>query len=533
MWIGTAGNGVSKFDRKGFTIFNSTCGLRNNMVFSLLSDSKENIWMGTNGGGVSKYSGKDFFHYSQKDGLPSDFICSVIEDKNGNIWFGTEGGGASKFDGKKFKNYSTKDGLPSNIIISMSADRNGNIWFATGGGGVSRFDPSAESFKNFTMEDGLGNNYVRPILEDRNGNIWFGTEGGGISKYDGSKFVNYTTKNGLANNFVRAILEDVNGTLWFATQRGLCKFDGKGNFTTYSKEKGLRSENLLQLKQDNEGNIWVGHFEGIEKFDPKTERFKYYGYLEGFTPMENNGRAICKDKNGNIWFGTIAGAVKYDPKEDMPNKIEPLTHITQIKVNGELKQGWSLYSDSAREKLPAEHELAFDHNNISFDFVGIHFTIPEKIRYQYKLDGFDKSWSNSGENTAANYTNLEPGDYTFLVKSANNESVWNKEAIPFYFTIRPPYWETWWFYFAQFSFFACLLLGSLYFKRRDAGSKTASILTFVCLALILEFINYNLEPLVEALIANSAPYLKIGTNLTLGALINPVEGFVKRVLWRL
>jgi hypothetical protein len=249
--------------------------------------------------------------------------------------------------------------------------------------------------------------------------------------------------------------------------------------------------------------------------------------------MENNGRAICKDKNGNIWFRTIAGAVRYNPYDDVPNRVEALTHITDIVVNGKLQEMWNSYSEINRKNNSEnDHELEFDQNNLQFRFAGIHFSIPEKIKYQYRLTGFDEKWSDLTDHNSVNYTNLEPGDYTFLVRASNHEGIWNKEPVEFHFTILPPYWQTWWFYLLQILFFGILLIASFYFKKKDSGSRLAKILTFVCLAVILEFVNYNISPYIEQYISNSAPYIKIASNIMLGALISPFEELVKKVLWR-
>ncbi|MBL4655185.1 MAG: SpoIIE family protein phosphatase, partial [Bacteroidia bacterium] len=151
--------------------------------------------------------------------------------------------------------------------------------------------------------------------------------------------------------------------------------------------------------------------------------------------IETNTNAVCKDKDGFLWFGTINGLIKFDPKFKMPkNELEPKTHIIKIKV--------------ARKDtfLSNNAVLPYELNHIAFHYTGISLTLPEKVSYQYKLEGLDEEWSPVTKERKADFTNLAPGAYTFKVKACNNAGVWNKEPTTFSFSITPPFWQTWWFY---------------------------------------------------------------------------------------
>jgi len=308
LWLGTPGNGVSKYDGKSFTTYNTQQGLVSNVVTSIIEDRKGNIWFGTEGG-VSKYNGEKFTTYNTEHGLANNYILSITEDKVGNIWFGTRGFGVSKYDGESFRTYSTKNGLANNRVFSIIEDRIGNIWFGTEGG-VSKYD--GNSFTTYSTEQGLTNNNVRNILEDKIGNIWFATFGGGVSKYDGKSFATFSTEHGLVNNRVRSITEDKEGNIWFGTDEGgVSKFNGK-LFTTYTKEQGLANNKVCSITEDKTGNIWFGTYGGgISKYS--GESFRSYNTEQGL----GNNLVLCisEDAKGYVWFGTYGGGIsKYNGK---------------------------------------------------------------------------------------------------------------------------------------------------------------------------------------------------------------------------
>ena len=454
IWFGTDGGGFCKYSGEAFINFSEKEGLSNNLVMSILEDHKGNLWFGTDGGGVNKYNGKTFTIFSKEDGLSSNSILSILEDRKGNLWFGTYRGGVNKYDGNTFTIFTKKEGLSHNIVLSIFEDKEGNLWFGTNAG-VSKFD--GVDFTNFTTEDGLSHSSVSSIFEDKDGNLWFCTGGGGVDKYDGATFTNFNKKDGLSDNNIISILQDQEGNLWFGTAGGITRFvppqEGEvGSFEIFTTDDGLFDDNISLMVFDDAGNLWIGTNKGVDKFDVpgynKTGKrvFRHYGKEEGFVGIECNHKAACKDSKGNIWFGTINGVTKYNPEEDALNTIEPLTYINNLSLFFE-DIDWSNYADSIDNatSLPIGLRLPYNKNHMTFDFIGICLTIPKKVRYQYKLEGFDKDWSPVTKEDHITYSNLSPGEYTFEVKACNNDGLWNKESTAFSFVVAPPFWQTWLF----------------------------------------------------------------------------------------
>jgi len=509
LWFGTDG-GISQYDGFTFTNFTERDGLSSNSVWSMIEDREGNLWIGTYRGGIDKYRKSPFTQFTTKNGLTDNIVRSIVEDKKGNLWFGTYKGGVSEFDGKVFTGLSATDGLVDNFVLTILEDRAGNLWFGTYRG-VSKYD--GRSFINFTEKDGLCDNLVRSIIEDKIGNIWFGTDSGGICKFDGVSFTNFSTKDGLNDDEIMTIFEDQRGNIWIGSRRGINIFNGEnfvdftekhglleeepvfaiiedqkgniwfgvygegivrytpahqtpekpgendesgGSFQAFSSKDGLYDDTVISMSLDEDGNLWIGTEKGISRLNVRqydeTGRieFKNYGKEEGFIGIECIHNAIFRDSKGNMWFGTLRGAIQYNPKNERPDQVEPLTHITNLRLFFE-DVDWSTYIDKLDNNgLPVGLKLPYNRNHIIFDFIGISLCIPNKVKYQYKLEGFDMNWAPVQKETYAIYSNLPSGRFTFNVKACNENGVWNTKPANFSFEITPPFWQEWWFYVSVF-----------------------------------------------------------------------------------
>lgn len=504
IWIGTDGGGVFKMNNHNSVLekisltIEEKNGLPSNRVRSIFQDREGNIWIGTDGG-LSRFDGGMFTSYTIKDGLNNKFVFSLIEDKYKNIYIGTESGinifdgttiseyqpagiafhkhvwtqlidqkntyhvgtylgGLYSFDGTKIKNYTSEKGLTNNVIFDLQEDNNGTKWIATDYGiGVFYKD------KLYNFRSGVNctstNFRIRSICSDSKKNVWFGTRSGLIKytpsgKYPKtSDFKKIHLNKKIDSGILLSVVEDGNGYIWFGNYGvGLVRLNPSDNsFIILTTKDGLCDNGILSLVCDGK-YLWIGTVNGINRFEYQEfnssgkKIFRHFGKAEGVKGVEVNQNAILRDGYGNIWFGTGEGAIKYDPHFDRINKIEPATHITNVKLFFE-DIDWKKYSktDNKQTDLLQSSILPYNKNHLTFYFSGISLTVPEKVRYQYKLQGLDDRWSPITSETYASYPGLPPGDYTFLVKAMNNEGIWNSKPAKFSFTINPPYWKTIWF----------------------------------------------------------------------------------------
>ena len=445
IWIGTF-VGLNQYRAETFQTYGKQEGLSNSLVWSLACERNGTFWLGTEGGLV-KFSPntvkeKWFSNVTAGKSFRDNNITSVMDDKAGNIWFSAWGEGVGRINTStgKIERIQVKDGLPEDKIYSIASDKEGGIWFGTSKSGACRFDPVKKTFRIYKSDDGLGNDRVVTIFRDSKNNLWFGTLGGYVTKFDGSTFKTFSEKSGLLHSFVLSITEDKTGNIWIGTYGGgLYKFDGTA-FTNYDVTDGMYSDTPFLLSPDGD-NLWVGTSLGIDRFSMAAKTFSHYGKDEGFLGIEINPNAVYRDSSGNIWFGTIGGLVKYNPGNDKKNSVEPTIHLNGFKV---------LSRDVNPEQLPRNETfnaiLSYRENSITFNFIGVSLANPKKVRYIYKLEGLDNEWSPETAINTITYQNIHHGEYTFLVKACNNDGVWSEVPAKFSFVIKPPFWQTIWFY---------------------------------------------------------------------------------------
>jgi ligand-binding sensor domain-containing protein/signal transduction histidine kinase len=517
LWVGTAG-GLSRLRRGGrFETNASGEVLSRDIVLALFEDAEGSLWVGTESGGLHQLRDKKFTTYTAKEGLPSDLVKAIYEDRRGQVWVGTYGGGLSLLrPGGEPITYTTADGLASNIILALFDDAEGNLWVGTPDG-LSRLGREGR-FTTYTSADGLANDFVRSIYADREGALWVGTRGG-LTRIKDGVFTIYTTRDGLADDFVGTIYEDAAGHLWAGTLGGLSRF-GEGRFTTYTTRDGLSDNVVISLHGDAEGRLWIGtnggglnllrdgKFSVISTQDglPNDTIYRIledgtgnlwmscnkgifrvgkaelddfasgrarsfspvvYGTADGMTTRECNGGGHpsgWRGADGRLWFSTIKGVAVIDPAGVRSNAQPPPSVIEQVIVDGE--------PVSARLRA----ELAPGKSRFDFHYAGLSFVAPEKVRYRYRLAGFDKDWIEGGSRRVAYYTNLGPGDYRFEVMACNNDGVWSRVPAAFEFTLRPHFYRTLWFY-ALCALGLALVAAQVYLLRvRQMKARFAAVL---------------------------------------------------------
>jgi ligand-binding sensor domain-containing protein/serine phosphatase RsbU (regulator of sigma subunit) len=471
VWIGTD-IGLNQYRGERFQIYDEADSLSNNLVWTTLCDASGNIWLGTNDG-ITKISlhkdlatgkeSKSVKTFGLRDGISSNVILSSFEDHAGDLWFGTGFGGVMRLrrNSSQFEIFNKADGLAGDVVFSICEDKDGNMWFGTKEG-ASKMDRNG-GFRNFTVADGLGGNNVYRIFRDSKDNIWFGALGGALSMYDGNSFRIFDEKDGIRHRFILCINEDRQNNLWFgAYGGGLYKFDGN-TFKNYTVKEGLTTDSPYSIIADAGNNIWIGSSRGLDRLEPESERFVHYGKSEGFPGVETNPNAVCADNEGNLWYGTIMGAVRYKPAEDKPNLMEPKTFISGLRL---------FMKDSP---FPDDDRFSYDENHLTFCYVGVSLSNPEGVRYQYKLEGFDKDWlpGYTSSNEAV-YTNLPPGSYTFMVRACNSDGTCNISPASYKFFIAPPFWQTAIFYIMAtlFVVFSIYVFDKIRTRKLQQAKKT-------------------------------------------------------------
>lgn len=422
--------GLSKLSDQKFITYNVQNGLPNNYVNDIFEDSQDRTWIATAGGGVSVL-GTDI-NYTDTNGLFSRYVLAVTEDKNHTIWFGTWGGYISCLEGNNL--YQIKDTalMQTDKVYSFAENPDENLMYigiVVGGVGVVR---NKKLEKVYRKKDGLIHDNVICLLYDSQKRLWVGTRNG-LSILENDEFYTPTNYEFLKSTNVSEIIEDEKGQIWLATDEGLVRFSQDlKEAKVFDQNEGLLNKQISGVLIDAQDNIWAANG-GLSKLEIQGNSLK----VENFT--DKNGlvssmlvvHSTFADKQGNLWFGTALGLSKYLPARHTTSDIPPLVYLkSAISGDSTLSQGTV---------------LDYESNNINFQYYGIWFKDEIPLEYSHILEPYESSWSSNSEFTQSQYTNLNPGKYTFRVKATNSAAQESKEYA-FSFEIKRPYWLMWQFW---------------------------------------------------------------------------------------
>ena len=481
VWIGTS-IGLVRVNPQGAVAFSQRDRDSGVPVTALFEDREGNLWAGTSQG-IELLRDSVFVTYSTAAGIPAENNGPIYLDAENRAWFGPASGGLYWLKEGQVERV-TRAGLNDDVIYSITGDKTG-LWIGRQKGGLTHlsYKDGAYTTQTYTEAQGLAQNSVYAINQNRDGSVWAGTLSGGVSQFSGGKFTNYSNRNGLVSNTIDAILESRDGTMWFATPNGLSSL-ANGRWKTFMVQDGLPSDRVNCLFEDSTGLLWVGTDDGLAFLDSGRFRtpatvpaslheqilgliadgsgslwitttnhvlratrdsllrgqltetdVRQFGLADGLHGSEGvrRNRSVADDRMGMIWLSLNSGLSVVDPNRLRRSSVPAIVHINTMAADG------SLVELSRSIRIPS------DRQRIAFSFIGLSLAIPERVKFRYRLDGFDHDWSDPVSVGEAIYTNLSPGPYRFRVMASNSDGVWNSVEGVIEFQIAPAFWQTWWF----------------------------------------------------------------------------------------
>lgn len=444
MWTGTIGGGLNRLSEPRVKVLGEAAGLAKPAVLGLFQDREGAFWLGSNGGGVTRYMNGVLTNISTAQGLPNPLVFSIAQDRTGDIWLGTRRGLSRLHNGRVVRNYSTQDGLPNDVVRVVYSDRQGQIWIGTRGGLAQWKDGR---FVVYTKQHGLPADFVISIEEGKDGRLWVGTNGGGLACLHQGKFTSFGIEQGLSNSVVFDMHEDASGDLWVATNGGGLNRLRNGRFDVFRARDGLLDDSIFSILEDRAGRFWMSSNRGIFRVERrKLEDFtagrarsipiQTFTENEGMESRECNGGfqpAGWLARNGELWFPTVLGAVHIDPAQLTRRSVVPPVLVETASIDGRLAgPGHTL-------------EVGPGPGQLEFHYVALTYTAPEKVRYRYRLEGFETNWVEARARREAYYTNIPPGHYRFTVSAASDDGLWNTTETSIPFHIQPYFYQTYWF----------------------------------------------------------------------------------------
>ncbi len=500
LWVGTMNDGVYRICGGVADHYSVSDGLSGNGVGSLFEDREGNIWVVTDGG-LDMFRDTALISYTTRQGVSDSDFHSVMALRNGAVWIGT--GGALNILRKQDGRTEISDQkLSGQEVWSMLEDHSGVVWLGTARALMlfqnGRFReiqaPGGQRFASFGGVIG--------IAEDSGGTIWVLTPRGQLFSIIGDKIKKQASPNYELGQ-QKYLVADSNGGLWLGTQKGKSTIsyfrDGRlqttslsspqgpvgihapfvdsdnsllvpssqglyrlnhGQLTLFSGDNGLPCPETFNTIRDNHGALWIYTRCGLIRIS-EHEWAKWIenphvavavmtlDALDGAQAGTGNSEQPTSSKapDGRLWFVTGVSAQVLDPDHLYENPLPPPVHIQDVIADRKT------YSPRSGLRLPT---LTRD---LEIDYTALSFVVPQKVHFQYKLEGYDRDWQDAGTRRQAFYGNLSPRNYTFRVKACNNSGLWNEAGASLDFFAAPAFYQTNWFQLSCAVGFLALLWG--------------------------------------------------------------------------
>jgi signal transduction histidine kinase/ligand-binding sensor domain-containing protein/DNA-binding NarL/FixJ family response regulator len=469
-------------------------------INSFAEDKLGNLWIGTNGGGLiyfdrKKGTFKNYLHDAANiNSLTNNVVVYLYMAHDQKLWIGTYFGGLDSYDGKTFTHYKHNEAQPGSIsedrICAITEDSEHHLLVGTLSAGFNVLDSKTQTFSHYVYnprENAIHSDYVSKILEDKRKNLWVVTSYGvDVLVKKTHQFIHYIhdekNPNSLINNNTNNVMEDSAGLIWVSTRGGISIFDYKtGKFTNLTKQDGLPDNGVIDMQEYDDSNVWVSTPNGlsdivIDRYYPSGIKFHFINYneTEGLQGREFTENSSFKTKEGELIFGGGNGFNLFRPNNIRTSKNIPNLVLTDFQVfNKTVTVGEKI---NGRVILPESITglktltLKYNDNVFAIEFAALNYFNPDKVKYQYTMEEFDKGWITADNKIRrAIYTNLDPGNYVFKVRATSNDR-WNNKELTLNITILPPFWKTAWAYLL----YAVLILGTLLYLRRRGIEKLRS-----------------------------------------------------------
>jgi signal transduction histidine kinase/ligand-binding sensor domain-containing protein len=501
LWFGTA-RGTIRISATG--AYTET-GVDAIAARALFEDREGSLWIGS-AQAIQRYRDRVFLAIPIEGGSGP-----IYTDDLGRTWIGPPGGGLFWVRGNE-RQAVTVAGLGSDVVYSISGG-GGEIWVGRQRGGLTRLRGSGADFdaRTFTAATGLAAGSVTTVHRNRDGTVWAGTLNAGVSRVRAGQVNTYTTANGLASNAISAIEEGADGTMWFATASGLvafardrwrtltssegapparinCLMEDSANVLWIGTEAGIAflseskmhtprdmpeplSEEILGLAYDSRGFLWIDTAKHVVRVPRNRllEELVTPGEVRDFGPGDGiptpegvrRDRSIMRDSAGRIWFSLRSGISMVEPGR-VADSAPAIVHVESVSADGMTVPGATVF------RIPAGSR------RIRFEYFAVSLSVPERVRYRYRLDSFDSGWTDPVPSRETVYTNLNPGHYTFRIIASNSDGIWNSTEAKIQLEVAPQVWQTLWFKVAITG--ACLIgIAALYRIRLHTLTRQMNI----------------------------------------------------------
>ena len=482
LWVGTGNNGLYRIRDGVADHYTSQDGLSGNSVSSFYEDREGDLWVITDSG-LDMFRDTPVVSYSTAQGLSGAWISSILARRDGSIWIGNQGAidilrngqhsllsprdmsgdslvtlfedhaqtvwlGLSRallaYRNGRFFEIRRPDGSPlrQNYEFPITEDADGNIWTLGQTGHLFRIK-GEKVVEDIQLGESLSS---ATLLEaDKSGGLWIGSKGGKIARYRAGQLETYSLKDDDGPLSIREIMVETDNSLLISTDRGLVRWSN-GEHTVLGIQNGLPCESIYSAIKDDNGLLWLYARCGLLQIDAsqvskweesptRPVSVRVFDARDGAFPSGQTPRQHVSSKapDGRLWFTNGVMAQVVDPKHLARNEVMPPVTIEDVIADRKV------LGAQAGMPVPA---LTRD---LQIDYTALSFSVPQKVRFRYILEGHDTAWQDPGGRRQAYYTDLKPGKYRFRVIASNNDGVWNEQGASLDFKVMPAWYQTFWF----------------------------------------------------------------------------------------
>jgi signal transduction histidine kinase/streptogramin lyase len=459
LWVGRKGDGLVRFKDRSVQMFQPLPGPSTDRPMTVLARADGKLWVGNACGGLALFNGRDFeSRYSEKDGLTNSCVWSIAEDQAGDLWLGTYGGGLFRFRSGAFQQFAKPQGLPGNVVRVVLPAADGSLWIGTEDG-LSHMRDGI--FRNYTMADGLASNRVLNLYRDRSGTLWVATSRG-VDRMEDNRFVHIPSSPDVFGSLYIGLSQDSSGVLYaLSAPKGIRRVDGS-RLARINEDLDVMS--MLEYRK----KVWLAGVSGIFRFPageislaPESREgavdYEQFGIDDGLSsPQASLGVPnMTITPGGRLWVATVHGLAGLDLTHSPGPSLKPLIYADEVTIG--------------RNKQPAGRELILPPgtHHVELHFDSLELSSPEKIRFQYRMDGVDSNWLDADSTRTAVYTSIPNGAHAFHIRACNARGIWDRTGIVYPVTQQPYFYETAWFRSLAVAITLVLLLSAYRFRLQQ------------------------------------------------------------------
>jgi signal transduction histidine kinase/ligand-binding sensor domain-containing protein len=474
LWVATESHGLFRIAHGGeVQQFTRSAGLPSDHVRDVFEDREGNLWAGTQNG-LARLRQDKFVTYTTRNGLLSDTATALAPTEDDGVWVGSRsglqhfrtsdssaespvleaavidvlalpGGGLLIATDTGLRKWGQREiPLPPALsemrqVEQLAASAEGDVWLYGRQAGLWHYQPDAQP--ESIDEPALAGHVVTSMKGGQSHDVWLGLENGNVIQRPPAGSHIFTAADGLTGGAVHYLSPQPDGTLWVATDGGLAYFDGE-RFRHWDRLSGLPGDRTSWAVPDPHGNLWVGYSTGIARvgidallhasFRGDRVRYRFYDDGDGLksNPESHGGSPVALTSSGRLWVSMSEGVSMIDPTNQWQAALPPPVHILELTADERRLAALSAI------KVPANTRT------LQITYTAISLTEPRKVRFRYRLEGFDPAWHDAGIQRRAFYTNLPPGHYRFQVRATNADAIGNPTGDSIDFELLSAFYQT-------------------------------------------------------------------------------------------